>query len=158
MIQGIIDAYLEEEDGLVLIDYKTDYILQGQEEILIKRYKAQLDYYGRALEQIIDLGCDRLLTSGQQPAAEQGAKLIAELVRQADGRIIVMPGAGIRPSNIADIERITRAEEFHSTARSSAPDGMSYRNPDVSFAVEADETIVRRTDRRVVSQLVNDAV
>ncbi len=111
-----------------------------------------------ALEQIIDLGCDRLLTSGQQPAAEQGAELIAELVRQADGRIIVMPGAGIRPSNIADVERITRAEEFHSTARSSAPDGMSYRNPDVSFAVEADETIVRRTDRRVVSQLVNDAV
>ncbi len=112
----------------------------------------------RALEQIIELGCDRLLTSGLKPTAEAGAELIAELVRQADGRIIVMPGAGIRPSNIAAIERITRAEEFHSTARSSAPDGMSYRNPDVSFAVETDETVVRRTDRRVVSQLVNDAV
>lgn len=112
----------------------------------------------RALEQIIGLGCDRLLTSGLKPTAEAGAELIAELVRQADGRIIVMPGAGIRPSNIASIERITRAEEFHSTARSCAPDGMSYRNPDVSFAVETDETIVRRTDRRVVSQLVNDAV
>ncbi len=112
----------------------------------------------RALEQIIELGCDRLLTSGLKPTAEAGAELIAELVRQADGRIIVMPGAGIRPSNIASIERITRAEEFHSTARNCAPDGMSYRNPDVSFAVETDETIVRRTDRRVVSQLVNDAV
>ena len=111
-----------------------------------------------ALEQIIELGCDRLLTSGQKPSAEAGAELIAELVRQADGRIIVMPGAGIRPSNIANVERITRAEEFHSTARSSAPDGMSYRNPYVSFAVEADETIIRRTDRRVVSQLVNDTV
>ena len=52
LIQGIIDAYLEEEDGLVLIDYKTDYILQGQEEILIKRYGKQMDYYQKALEQI----------------------------------------------------------------------------------------------------------
>lgn len=52
LIQGIIDAYLEEEDGLVLIDYKTDHIREGQEEILVKRYRTQMDYYQRALEQI----------------------------------------------------------------------------------------------------------
>ena len=52
LIQGIIDAYLEEEDGLVLIDYKTDHIPQGQEEILVKRYRTQMDYYQKALEQI----------------------------------------------------------------------------------------------------------
>ena len=53
LIQGIIDAYLEEEDGLVLIDYKTDHILKGQEDVLIKRYRNQIDYYQRALEQIV---------------------------------------------------------------------------------------------------------
>lgn len=53
LIQGIIDAYLEEEDGLVLIDYKTDHILKGQEDVLIKRYRSQIDYYQRALEQIV---------------------------------------------------------------------------------------------------------
>lgn len=112
-----------------------------------------------ALESIIGLGCDRLLTSGCQPSAELGAGLIADLVRQAAGRIIVMPGAGIRPSNIATIERITDAAEFHSTARAAVPDGMTFRNPRVSFAAAADdEGVLRLTDRRVVSQLVNDAV
>lgn len=52
LIQGIIDAWIEEDDGLVLIDYKTDHIGRGQEEILVKRYQIQLDYYKRALEQI----------------------------------------------------------------------------------------------------------
>lgn len=112
-----------------------------------------------ALEQIIGLGFDRLLTSGRQPTAEAGAELIARLVDHARGRIVIMPGAGIRPSNIAAIELFTRAEEFHSTARSSAPDGMLYRNPRVSFAASPDdEGLLRLTDRRVVSQLVNDAV
>lgn len=53
LIQGIIDAYLEEEDGLVLIDYKTDHIKPGQEEVLVKRYRTQIDYYQRALEQML---------------------------------------------------------------------------------------------------------
>lgn len=52
LIQGIIDAYLDEEDGLVLIDYKTDRIEKGQEQRLIDRYGIQLDYYERALVQM----------------------------------------------------------------------------------------------------------
>ena len=112
----------------------------------------------RALEQIIALGCERLLTSGQEATAEAGTPLIARLVAQAAGRIIVMPGAGIRPGNIAAIEKATRASEFHSTARGPVTgDGMRYRNPRVCFAADAaEEHAVRRTDRRVVSQLVND--
>lgn len=53
LIQGIIDAWLEEDDGLVLLDYKTDRIGQGQEDVLAKRYRVQLDYYQRALEQMM---------------------------------------------------------------------------------------------------------
>ena len=52
LIQGIIDAYMEEEDGLVLVDYKTDRIQPGQEQVLADRYREQLDYYQRALEQM----------------------------------------------------------------------------------------------------------
>ena len=52
LVQGIIDAYLEEEDGLVLLDYKTDRVAEGQGEMLAKRYRVQLDYYQRALEQM----------------------------------------------------------------------------------------------------------
>lgn len=50
LIQGIIDVWLEEEGEMVLIDYKTDHVSDG--EILVKRYKVQLDYYQRALEQM----------------------------------------------------------------------------------------------------------
>ena len=53
LIQGIIDAWIEEEDGLVLIDYKTDQVEKGREEILVKRYKVQMDYYKKALEQMV---------------------------------------------------------------------------------------------------------
>lgn len=52
LVQGIIDAYMEEEDGLVLVDYKTDRIREGEEEILKNRYQVQLNYYTRALEQM----------------------------------------------------------------------------------------------------------
>lgn len=52
LIQGIIDAYMEEEDGLVLIDYKTDHVVKGHESLLTERYGIQLEYYKRALEQM----------------------------------------------------------------------------------------------------------
>lgn len=70
---------------------------------------------GRALEQIISLGIPRLLTSGGKQTALEGADTLRGLVRQADGRITIMPGAGISPDNIARIEQVTGAPEYHST-------------------------------------------
>ncbi|MBO4671754.1 MAG: copper homeostasis protein CutC [Bacteroidales bacterium] len=70
----------------------------------------------KALEDIISLGCQRLLSSGQAKSAYEGRGLLAELVRQAAGRIIVMPGAGINPINIASIVEISGAVEFHGSA------------------------------------------
>ena len=52
LIQGIIDAWFEDEDGAVLVDYKTDRIGEGEETVLLDRYRLQLIYYRRALEQI----------------------------------------------------------------------------------------------------------
>ena len=113
----------------------------------------------KALEDIISLGCHRLLSSGQETSAEQGAGLLAELVEQAAGRIIVMPGAGIRPTNIALIEQKTGAAEFHSTARVTKSDGMNFSHPRVSFATSpADEGRISLSDRAIVSQLVNNSL
>lgn len=112
----------------------------------------------QALEQIISLGCHRLLTSGCQSTAERGAELIAELVEQVAGRIIVMPGAGIRPSNIAKIEKITRAAEFHSTAREDNID-CAYANEAVDFSAYPERKgILPLSSRSVVLQLVNDII
>lgn len=84
-----------------------------------------------ALEQLIELGCDRILTSGQQSDAVKGIPLIAELVKRADGRIIIMPGCGVRENNIGKIEAETGAKEFHTSARSIVYSKMEYRNENV---------------------------
>lgn len=76
----------------------------------------------QALEQIIALGCHRLLTSGQASTAEAGIPLLRQLVRQASGRIIIMPGAGVNPGNADHILTETGATEIHSSARHSAAD------------------------------------
>lgn len=68
-----------------------------------------------ALEEIIGLGFDRILTSGQEPTAFEGRKLIAELVERAGGRIIIMPGSGVTPDNLDIIADETKAVEFHGT-------------------------------------------
>ncbi len=52
LVQGIIDGFLEEEDGLVLMDYKTDSLPPGGEQILISRYHVQMEFYQKALERI----------------------------------------------------------------------------------------------------------
>jgi len=105
-----------------------------------------------ALEQIIDAGCDRILTSGQQPDAVKGIPLIAELVKRAGERIIIMPGSGVRENNIARIETETGAKEFHTSARNIVHSAMGYRNQDVpmgsSIVTSEFETV--QTDRRKV--------
>ena len=106
-----------------------------------------------ALEQLIMLGCDRILTSGQQPGAVKGIPLIKELVRCADERIIIMPGCGVREDNIALIEARTGAKEFHTSARSTVYSGMEYINENVPIggAVVTSEFETVQTDRQKVA-------
>ena len=81
----------------------------------------------RALQNVIATGCSRLLTSGHHSTALEGANEIAQLVTTASGRIFIMPGGGIRSTNIARIAKQTGAKEFHSSARTSAnrPSGIA---------------------------------
>lgn len=77
-----------------------------------------------ALDAIIELGCDRLLTSGQADDALIGAPLIRTLVDRARGRITIMPGGSIDANNIAAIARATGAHEFHASAKVRVPGRM----------------------------------
>ena len=69
-----------------------------------------------ALEQIIGLGCDRILTSGQEATAETGAAMLRELRRRARGRIGILPGGGVTPGNAARILAETGCSEIHASA------------------------------------------
>ena len=88
----------------------------------------------QALEDIIALGCDRILTSGQRATAEEGIPLIRKLIEQAAGRIIIMPGGGITPKNIKKIAEETGATEFHLSGRRAVRSSNHYRNPLVSLS------------------------
>lgn len=69
-----------------------------------------------ALEQIIGLGCDRILTSGQAATAEEGCAMLGELRRRARGRIRILPGGSVTPSNAARILAATGCTEIHASA------------------------------------------
>lgn len=85
-----------------------------------------------ALEEIISLGVDRILTSGQEASVPEGVELIAELVKRADNRIIVMPGAGISERNFTKIAERTNAKEFHIFAHAARECATHFR-PDHLF-------------------------
>lgn len=82
-----------------------------------------------ALEQLMEIGCERILTSGQQPAAPEGVELIAELNSIADGRIIIMPGSGVRKENIRMLAEKTGCTEFHSSLRGKEASKMEFLHP-----------------------------
>ena len=105
-----------------------------------------------ALEQIIELGCHRILTSGTEANAVKGIPTLKELVEQADGRIIIMPGCGVNPDNILQIAEETGAKEFHFSGRSSQESDMIFRNPKVSMGgtVKIEEYQKDVTDPEIV--------
>lgn len=82
----------------------------------------------QALEDIIEIGCERILTSGMFSNAMNGAVNIAALIKQADDRIIIMPGSGIRGNNIIELARLTNALEYHSSARKNEASKMNVFN------------------------------
>jgi len=81
-----------------------------------------------ALETLIGLGCERVLTSGQEKSVLEGLELIVALVRQAGDRILVMPGGGITERNLPRILRECDAREFHVSASGARDSRMTFRN------------------------------
>mgnify|MGYP003291887086 CR=1 FL=1 len=110
-----------------------------------------------ALEQIIELGCHRILTSGQMPKAEEGTVLLKQLVERAGERIVIMPGCGVNAGNIVRIAQMTGAKEFHFSARSKRDSSMLFRKSRVSMggAVVIDEYSRDVTDVEIVRETID---
>ena len=85
------------------------------------------------LEDVIQTGADRLLTSGHKTTAAEGSGLITSLVKQSQGRIIIMPGSGVDEINIAMLAKKTGACEFHLTGRMKVDSEMTFRQPGLSM-------------------------
>ncbi|MDE6265539.1 MAG: copper homeostasis protein CutC [Paramuribaculum sp.] len=110
----------------------------------------------KALEDIIALGCDRILTSGQAQTALEGKGNLAELVRQADGRIIILAGAGVSQDNAAEILSASGTNEIHASARASVPSKMEYRHCGVSMGTPGSDEYSRKvTSPEIVKEIVS---
>ncbi len=155
-VDGVVFGCLT-EDGDVNMDVMRILVAEaGDMNITFHRAFDMCRNPRRALEDLIDLGIDHVLTSGAQATAEQGIPLLKSLVEQADGRIIVMPGCGINAGNIRRIAEGTGAREFHFSARTSVVSGMAFRNPNVSMGgtVHIDEYRTEVTDPDLVKAAI----
>jgi copper homeostasis protein len=91
----------------------------------------------QAMEELIQVGCERILTSGQQSTVNDGIKMIADLNKAADHRIIIMPGSGVRKDNIKILADKTGCVEFHSSLRGKTNSKMEFRHPAFENSTES---------------------
>jgi copper homeostasis protein len=123
---------------------------------------------GEAMEDIIDLGIRRILTSGGCRDVPAGAAVIRDLVARAGTRVSLMPGGGITVENIGEMMRATGAREIHLSARRDVNGGMVFRKPDCFMGAftrdneyawrEADAESVRRCKEQVTACLMERGI
>lgn len=110
-----------------------------------------------AVEELIELGCDGILTSGQAPTASEGSGFLRKLAAVTAGRLDVIAASGVRSSNVSDIIRNTGVRCVHSSASVAKESGMTYRNPGVSMGGGADEYVRNTASLREVKLLTDIA-
>jgi copper homeostasis protein len=111
-----------------------------------------------ALDSLLEIGVDRVLTSGQAPSVPQGMDLIAELVRRSGDRLIIMPGGGVTPENAREVVERTGVREIHvgGPVAEVVESGMRFRNSRVYMGDPGEpEYSTRRVSARKVRALVD---
>jgi copper homeostasis protein len=112
----------------------------------------------KGLEDLIALGADRVLTSGQEASCLEGLELLTALQKQAAGRIIVMPGGGLTAQNIKKIVLATGVNEVHLSARRTVESSMNFRNSRVYMGgtLRPPEFSWKTADEASIRTIVND--
>jgi len=112
-----------------------------------------------AMEDLIVLGVARILTSGQKPTAQEGLSCLKALIEKSNGRIIILPGSGIRAKNILQIMHQSGAHEFHVSERSIRQSKMLYRDSSIPMSsipvTHSDEYSIREADFEKLRELIS---
>jgi len=129
-------------------------VAAGRDAVFHRAFDVTPDPF-RALDELVDLGITRVLTSGQQDTVPEGLDLIKKLVDHAGDRIQVMPGGGIKPFNFDEVIARTGCRQIHVAAFTSRRDDSTHNRPFVTFggALFPPENQYDLTDRTVVEQL-----
>lgn len=129
---GVVIGMLS-KDGDVDVDRCAELIRHaGSMQVTFHRAFDRVRDPVAALEDVIALGCDRILTSGLRPNADLGKETLRTLVAAARDRITIMPGSGVRSTNVVELAKVTGARAFHSSARAVHPSTMAYTNPEMA--------------------------
>lgn len=127
VVIGILDkdGNIDTERNAVLVELARKY---GMSVTFHRAFDRVRDIRS-ALEDVIGLGCDRILTSGGYQTAFEGRHVLRELVELSDNRIIIMAGAGVNESNVQELVHSTGVKEVHGTFQSLKHGGMVYNHP-----------------------------
>jgi copper homeostasis protein len=134
--EGVVIGLLQNDGSIDVERTKELVAIAYPMEVTFHRAFDRCNDPFRGLEDIVTCGCTRILTSGQVPNAMDGKDLIRQLVEKADERIIIMPGSGVRSSNISELAAYTGAKELHSSARKNTASAMAFAAPGMKEKME----------------------
>jgi copper homeostasis protein len=152
---GVVFGVLERDGKIDVMRTKRMRHLIGKRQAVFHRaFDVTPDPF-KGLEQLVDLGITRILTSGQRDTVPEGVELIAELVERAGKRIEILPGSGIRPFNVREIVDRTGCRQVHLTAWSTVRDSSTQARPEVTFggALHPPEDRYEMTDAKLVREI-----
>ena len=152
--EGVVIGILNKDGGIDLEKSQELVDLAKGMEVTFHRAFDRVKDPISSLEQIIAIGCKRILSSGLMPTAMEGNATLKKLVSHADGRIKIMPGSGVRAENIIQLAKDTGATCFHSSARKTLLSQMNYFNTNMKenlIQVSLDSTEVKHLKNNLVS-------
>jgi copper homeostasis protein len=132
---GVVFAALRADAGVDLERCRAVVRLAGNHPVVFHRAFDLAPQPAQALEQLIDLGVRRVMTSGGQSTALAGAEQIAALVQQAAGRIEILPAGGIHAGTAAELIARTGCDQVHGGLRGRGRDPSATGRPDLNFAL-----------------------
>jgi copper homeostasis protein len=158
-VTGVVFGMLE-HDGKVARPQVQRLVEEAGNELSVcfhRAFDVALDPFV-ALETLIKLGVDRVLTSGQAATVPEGTQVLKQLVEQSAGRIGILPGCGILPENVAKMIAQTGVTEFHATAFGTLASHMRHQNPAVYMGIPGLPEYERQvTSEAIVRQFVQAA-
>lgn len=153
--EGIVTGILLANGGIDKERMQTLINIAAPLKIAFHRAFDMSNNMEQALEDLIDLGIVRVLTSGGASSAINGTQRLAKLVKQANGRIEIMPGAGINSNNLKALITETGATNFHASAKEYVQSKMLFRNTDTKMGSIDDEYQYELTSTEKVKGLVD---
>lgn len=150
-VNGIVIGVLTEDGEIDFVRTKELIELAGKMSVTFHRAFDMTRDPEKSLMALIDLGVDRVLTSGQEADVQKGISTLKKLVEKAEDKIIIMPGGGVTENNIKEVVEQTGVKEIHASAREKVKSRMKFVNPKTSMSdsktMEEYDLMVTSADR-----------